>query len=86
MVGKRKRGLTVESSARKTIKRAWTHAFDEGFNTGFKIASERKERHGHWIASGDHLSYCSVCRKKSLWPFGDYCKWCGAKMDEEGKK
>ena len=48
------------------------------------------EQHGHWIEN--ETSYadlptkqtcnCSVCGRESARPLGDWCRWCGAKMDE----
>lgn len=48
------------------------------------------ERRGQWIEN--ETSYadpptkqtcnCSICGKASTRPLGDWCRWCGAKMDE----
>lgn len=45
--------------------------------------------HGHWIDNetsyADHVTQtcvCSVCGLRSVRPLGDFCRWCGVKMDE----
>jgi hypothetical protein len=49
-------------------------------------------RHGHWIENDTTYAEvtrqtctCSVCGQHSPRPLGEFCRWCGAKMDEEGK-
>lgn len=49
-------------------------------------------RHGHWIGSNRTGVYdnwcCSICGKyedvRSKRLLGNYCKWCGSKMDGKG--
>lgn len=36
---------------------------------------------GHWIDKDDKSAVCSCCNRNNTL-FGDYCKWCGAKMVE----
>lgn len=54
-------------------------------------------KHGEWIGVADYgngncIAYCSVCgvthkveNPTALKMFYKYCRWCGAKMDGEGK-
>lgn len=51
---------------------------------------EQEAKHGEWIDiwredDPDTSSHarCSVCNRISTRPVGAYCKWCGAKMDDE---
>lgn len=47
-------------------------------------------RHGRWIENETAYAdpptkqtcNCSICGKASTRPLGDWCRWCGAKMDE----
>ena len=46
-------------------------------------------KHGHWVILWDRNdpdtaseARCSACKRISKMPLGDYCKWCGCKMDE----
>ena len=57
-----------------------------------KLLKEQGVKHGEWISiwreddpdtSTD--ARCSVCNRVSKRPAGEYCKWCGAKMDLEGR-
>ena len=48
--------------------------------------------HGHWIETEESYSdevmqscICSNCKRRSIRPLGDYCRWCGALMDEVTK-
>ena len=49
-------------------------------------------KHGEWITiwreddpdTSTHAR-CSVCNRVSDRPAGEYCRWCGAKMDLEGR-
>ena len=56
------------------------------------MLKEQGVKHGEWISiwreddpdtSTD--ARCSVCNRVSKRPAGEYCKWCGAKMDLEGR-
>ena len=39
-------------------------------------------KHGHWVEIDRGLLWqCSECEHYSI-SGGDYCEWCGAKMDE----
>ena len=46
--------------------------------------------HGEWITIWQEddtdtstRARCSICNRISERPLGEYCKWCGAKMDQE---
>lgn len=52
------------------------------------IEPERKR--GKWIWHWDQNdpdtafeASCSICNKISTMPVGDFCKWCGSKMESE---
>ena len=73
---------------KKYIEQLQADAFEEGFKT----AIEQGQRHGHW----EHIDgtgwwtgwyRCSECgeKEKMKGSFQPYCRWCGAKMDEEVK-
>jgi len=56
------------------------------------LLKEQEAKHGEWIDiwredDPDTSSHarCSVCNMVSARPVGAYCKWCGAKMDSEGR-
>ena len=48
--------------------------------------------HGEWIPIWDEVQlrstsgYCDKCKRISERPLGEYCKWCGAKMDAERRE
>lgn len=55
-----------------------------------ELLKELEAKHGEWIDiwredDPDTSSHarCSVCNRISTRPVGAYCKWCGAKMDDE---
>ena len=45
--------------------------------------------HGFWIISDysyrerRQVCHCSVCGLANLRPIGEFCRWCGAHMDQE---
>lgn len=39
-------------------------------------------KHGHWKMYGTAYQ-CSVCKEGDAFGLTPYCRWCGAKMDEE---
>ena len=39
------------------------------------------QKTGQWIEIEDQSAVCSCCNRNNIL-FGDYCKWCGAKMVE----
>ena len=61
-----------------------------GYQRGYHAGIKKSVRHGRWIEN--ETSYadspirqtcnCSVCGLASTRPLGDWCRWCGAKMDE----
>lgn len=61
-----------------------------GKGFGEKMDDVVKVRHGRWIENetsyADHPTKqtcnCSICGRASTRPLGDWCRWCGAKMDE----
>lgn len=58
-----------------------------------ELLKEQKAKHGEWITiwreddpyTSSH-GRCSVCNRISERPLGEYCKWCGSKMDLEGNE
>lgn len=54
-------------------------AFTKGFELGLKKAPQPKT--GHWIDKTKNSAVCSCCNKNNTL-YGDFCKWCGAKMIE----
>ena len=42
---------------------------------------EQEPKTGHWIDLDEKSAVCSCCYRNNTL-FGDYCKWCGAKMIE----
>ena len=48
-----------------------------------------KSKHGFWIISDysygnrHQLVHCSVCGMPNPRPIGEFCRWCGAHMDQE---
>ena len=45
--------------------------------------------HGFWIMSDysygnrDQVVHCSACGMPNARPIGNYCRWCGTRMDQE---
>ena len=55
-----------------------------------ELDEDEKHKVGHWLDTetsyaDNRTQYCkcSVCGKESARPIGNYCKWCGAKMEEQ---
>ncbi len=44
-------------------------------------ALEQESKIGHWIDLDEKSAVCSCCYRNNTL-YGDYCKWCGAKMVE----
>lgn len=40
-----------------------------------------KPKTGHWIDKDEKSAVCSCCNRNNTL-YGDFCKWCGAKMVE----
>ena len=67
--------------------------YEKGFRDGYAEVVEvmgEVERRGHWVENDTTYADvkiqtcdCSVCGRPSPRPLGDFCRWCGAKMDEE---
>ncbi len=54
-----------------------------GFCGKFKNKDDVAEvKHGYWIGQHPKVPKCSVCGAID-WNKGDYCRYCGAKMDGE---
>lgn len=60
-----------------------------------KVFAQEPRAHGHWIwltDMGDKYIKCSNCGAESGFDedidrvYGSYCKFCGARMDEEGEE
>ena len=45
-------------------------------------ALEQQPKTGHWIDKEEKTAVCSRCNRNNLL-YGDFCKWCGAKMESE---
>ena len=41
--------------------------------------SQYKPKIGHWIDKDEKSAVCSCCNRNNIL-YGDFCKWCGAKM------
>ena len=45
--------------------------------------------HGFWINSDysyrvrHEVVHCSACGRANARPIGEYCRWCGTRMDQE---
>ena len=54
-----------------------------------KIGREVQPGHGFWIISDysygkrRQTCHCSVCGSANPRPIGEFCRWCGAHMDQE---
>ena len=75
------------------------NAYIDGFIRGAKSVSNNKgvikmnrevqPGHGFWIMSDysyrkrRQVCHCSVCGLASPRPIGEFCRWCGAHMDQE---
>lgn len=50
------------------------------------ISQEPQQKTGHWILYDHGLDakyyQCSICKGFDKGEKGNYCKWCGTKMDE----
>lgn len=44
-----------------------------------------KPKTGHWIDKDEKSAVCSCCNKNNIL-YGDFCKWCGAKMVESQER
>ena len=43
---------------------------------------KQKPKTGHWINLNEKSAICSCCGRNNIL-YGDFCKWCGAKMKGE---
>ena len=57
------------------------HKDHETFNLAIK-ALEQEPKTGHWIDKEEKTAICSCCNRNNLL-YGDFCKWCGAKMESD---
>ena len=68
------------------------HALEDDWKRLKELLKEQGVKHGEWISIWEEddpdtstQARCSVCNRVSNRPAGEYCKWCGAKMDLEGR-
>jgi len=40
------------------------------------------EKRGHWISIDEKSAICSCCNRNNTM-YGDFCKWCGARMVDQ---
>ena len=76
----------------KALKEAYTiHHYGDIFRVvqeetliGVGMAYEQvnAEKTGHWRDKDDKSAVCSCCNRNNTL-YGDFCKWCGAKMEVE---
>ena len=52
-------------------------AIEQLKDLGYKLGEKPKT--GHWIDKDDKSAVCSCCNRNNTL-YGDFCKWCGAKM------
>ena len=43
-----------------------------------------EQKTGHWIDKDEKSAVCSCCNRNNTL-YGDFCKWCGAKMVKQQK-
>ncbi len=62
----------------------------KNIDNAIELLDEQEARHGNWLTIWQEddpytstYARCSVCNMVSKRPIGEYCKWCGAKMDNE---
>ncbi|MBO4541634.1 MAG: hypothetical protein J5725_00480 [Bacteroidales bacterium] len=55
-------------------------------NCGSRMTGEMQTDMAEWkIDKHNRVAQCSFCKKISPYDYGDYCKWCGAKMKGENQ-
>ena len=64
--------------------------FIRTIDDAISLLKEQEAKNGEWITiwredDPDTSSHarCSVCNRVSERPLGEYCKWCGTKMNQE---
>ena len=82
--------MTAEEALNKYVIPALNHTWNEKTVNQVLEALERSTGHWHieWNPNDSDTattSICSCCGKRSSMPWGNYCKWCGAKMESEVK-
>lgn len=45
------------------------------------LCAEQEPKTGHWIDKDEKSAVCSCCNRNNTL-YGDFCKWCGAKIVE----
>lgn len=90
-------GMTIEEYRNRMIK-AFQNAECEGLIALVVLPSEKEFEHlewllknfyktpqepktGHWIDKNKNSAVCSCCNRSNIL-YGNFCKWCGAKMIE----
>ena len=48
----------------------------------FDKYADQEPNTGHWIDKDEKSAVCSCCNRNNTL-YGDFCKWCGAKMVEQ---
>lgn len=48
---------------------------------GMPPVTPQEPKTGHWIDKDEKVAVCSCCNRNNTL-YGDFCKWCGAKMVE----
>lgn len=61
---------------------------DELLSDALELLKEQDAENGDWITIWQEddttiSARCSICNRISERPLGGYCKWCGAKMNQE---
>lgn len=66
----------------------WVSVRKDFVTDAIAMLKEQEPKYGEWITiwreddpDTSDSARCSVCRRISERPTGEYCKWCGAKMD-----
>lgn len=77
--------LTYEQNVKAILECTFAGFKDELIENACKMIctlnDSEKPKTGHWIELDDKSAVCSCCCKNNIL-YGDFCKWCGAKMQE----
>lgn len=86
----------IDADALKTEARKLENIGDNDFERGFcwgvdevvnlidsaPTVDAEPVRHGQWVVNNHYgVIQCSSCRYGRVWGGGNYCSYCGAKMD-----
>ena len=47
-----------------------------------EVNDDEKQKFGHWIDIDEKSAVCSCCNRNNTL-YGNFCKWCGARMVEQ---